>query len=415
MLSRTTLPPSLIPSLSLIPSTSQILDFLSIGIPHATSFCADEEACPQSKFPPPHHLTSLPTLPIPIRILNCYLEDVLQIRVGEDERASIVGIATSSFSDGGTMYFCVHLSTGASLTINSGFVQIIEQNRSELDTSEEERDYHIYEEQEHEQFGRPSSCADPISSSSEEEDLWPEELLHALRNHLQQEIGHEESNIVDAHKEIRFLRERLGVLDGSMMGADEGEDGEVAKAASSLFTGVDGSPTSPNPRSVPSPAATVRQRGLSRACGVARGIGRESGQGGQVGRAALALAAALPTGGHGHSSGHWPGHPSSSPKGVVPTSAPVPQTLPAGSTVDTASLEETFLHNIEVDVCPAFPQVSNETSSSDGDSAFSDNSGSDDMVGGGDATNGIDGVAGGQENEEGDLENMRFAYQASTW
>ena len=168
-------------------------------------------------------------------------------------------------------------------------MQIIDQNRSELDTSEEERNYHIYEEQEHEQFGRPSSCADPISSSSEEEDLCPEELLHAPRNHLQQEIGHEESNIVDAHIEIRLLREKLGALEGSMMGADEGEDGEVMEVASLLFAGADGSPTSPNPRSVPSPMAAVRWRGLNQARGIVWGTTRGSGRGRRVGRLPLPL------------------------------------------------------------------------------------------------------------------------------
>jgi hypothetical protein len=116
---RTPIFPSLIPYLSLTPSASQSFDFLSITIPHATSFPPNQEPHPKSNYAPPYFLTPLPIFHVLIKILNCYLHDILQQRLGEDEQKATVGIAISSFSDARIMYFCVHLSIGASLTISS--------------------------------------------------------------------------------------------------------------------------------------------------------------------------------------------------------------------------------------------------------------------------------------------------------
>jgi hypothetical protein len=124
----------------LTPSASQSFDFLSITIPHATSFPPNQEPHPKSNYAPPYFLTPLPIFHVLIKILNCYLHDILQQRLGEDEQKATVGIAISSFSDARIMYFCVHLSIGASLTISSWFVQIIEQNEERIDISEEERE-----------------------------------------------------------------------------------------------------------------------------------------------------------------------------------------------------------------------------------------------------------------------------------
>jgi hypothetical protein len=90
-----------------------------------------------------------------------------------------MGIATSSFTNAEILYFHVHLSTGVSLTINSGFIQIIQEPQSEIHTSEEEREDNLIDTQYEEQYGRPSSCEDLDLSSSEEDEFWPEELLHA--------------------------------------------------------------------------------------------------------------------------------------------------------------------------------------------------------------------------------------------
>ena len=90
---------------------------------------------------------------------------------GKNEQNAIVGIATNSFTDAKIMYFCVHLSTCVFLTINSRFVQIIEEIESDTNTSEEDRENNLIDTQEEEQNGRPLSCEDLDSSAFEEYDF----------------------------------------------------------------------------------------------------------------------------------------------------------------------------------------------------------------------------------------------------
>jgi hypothetical protein len=103
----------------------------------------------------------------------------VQQRPGENEESTTVGIATSSFTDAEILYFHVHLCTGVSLTINSGFVQIIEETECDFHTSEEERENNLIDTHHEEQYGRPSSYEDLNLSSSEDDEFWLEEVLHA--------------------------------------------------------------------------------------------------------------------------------------------------------------------------------------------------------------------------------------------
>lgn len=90
-----------------------------------------------------------------------------------------MGIPTNSFTDAEIIYFCIHLSTCVSLTISSGFVQIIEEIEGDTNTSEEDRENNLIDTQEEEQNGHPLSCEDLDSSAFEEYDFWPQEVLYA--------------------------------------------------------------------------------------------------------------------------------------------------------------------------------------------------------------------------------------------
>jgi hypothetical protein len=82
--------------------------------------------------------TDPPDFPQSIAILNCYLHEVLQFRCEQDQLGTTIGIAISAFSDAGILYNRMHLSTGAIFTINSGFMEILQQNEGDIHTSEEE-------------------------------------------------------------------------------------------------------------------------------------------------------------------------------------------------------------------------------------------------------------------------------------
>jgi hypothetical protein len=76
-----------------------------MSILHATSFPADHEPRLDSQYEPPYNVTNIPTFPLPIKILNCYLDHIVQQPVGKNEEGATMGIATSSFIDVETMYF----------------------------------------------------------------------------------------------------------------------------------------------------------------------------------------------------------------------------------------------------------------------------------------------------------------------
>jgi hypothetical protein len=145
---------------------------LLFGIPtdvDSTSTLADQEPFSHYSSATVNIIPDPPAFPLPIEIPNYYLYEVLQIQGGQDDQGTTIGIATSNFNDAGILYYRVHLPTGAIFTINSGFVKILQQNEEDIDTSEEERDHNI-DREEHELHGRPSSCEDPISTCSEEEE-----------------------------------------------------------------------------------------------------------------------------------------------------------------------------------------------------------------------------------------------------
>jgi hypothetical protein len=119
------------------------------------------------------------------------------------------------------MMYRVHLSIGVSLTINSGFVQLIEENKGEYHTSEESRDNNI-DSQDQEQYGRTSSCEAPHSTSSDDGNSWPPEMLY-IEKYIQGAI-HEEHLQSQGHiARFRGREEDMGGVDSTMEGA-EGSD-----------------------------------------------------------------------------------------------------------------------------------------------------------------------------------------------
>jgi hypothetical protein len=95
----------------------------------------------------------------------------------------------------------MYLSTGAIFTINLDFVKIIQQNEGDIDTNEEERENHIIDSQNREEHGRPLSYEDSISTCSEEDEDWSEELLHYP---IQQDL----QKLQEEEHQRRFWRKR---------------------------------------------------------------------------------------------------------------------------------------------------------------------------------------------------------------
>jgi hypothetical protein len=209
----------------LIQSPSHSLDFLSIGIPHATSFPADPDPRSQQSFVQPPNLRPPPTFPVAIRIPNCYLQHILQLPTAYYEYGETIGIATSFLIDAGSMMYRMHLSTGVSFTINAGFVQIIDKNEGNK-TSEEERKNNIIDSHEYEQYGHPSSYENP--SSSEEEMFWLEEVLHAPTQDLHDRIGDEEDHVTRLQRDFINMQERVGGDDAASRRRDRLQEEAVA-------------------------------------------------------------------------------------------------------------------------------------------------------------------------------------------
>jgi hypothetical protein len=58
-------------------------------------FLPDEEPSPLPNFVLENIGAVLPTFPLPFRILNCYIDELLQLRSGEDALGYTNGITTS--------------------------------------------------------------------------------------------------------------------------------------------------------------------------------------------------------------------------------------------------------------------------------------------------------------------------------
>ena len=93
--------------------------------------------------------------PIPCKIQNSYLS----FADGKLDQFT-VGIAIKSMLDleHNTNFICIHLETRISININSGFVHFLSHS------NEEDQTMNIIDSQEHEPYGRASSCEEQESS-----------------------------------------------------------------------------------------------------------------------------------------------------------------------------------------------------------------------------------------------------------
>ena len=117
----------------------------------------------------------------------------------------------------------VHLSTGHFLTINAGFVHIIEENNSGFFISDKEREGNVFDSQDLEQYEHLLSCEDPNSTSTEDGNSWLLELLYRER-YIQSNIVEEEEEVY-VESQNRTVGGREEAFEGGHTGGEGDETG----------------------------------------------------------------------------------------------------------------------------------------------------------------------------------------------
>jgi hypothetical protein len=313
-----------------------------------------------------------PDFPFPVRIPSFLLAEHLQLRGKE----YIEGIATSSHVDLDMqlLLYRVHLEHGFTININVGFVEIIRPQGEDMEMQHHTRFQDTTDREEDDQGGRPSSC-DEVDDDDENYNMWAPELLHTqsqdfASGRLHSEL-HEESHEGDleVQEAARLLMSCGEVLEGDCR-ADT-QRGKTSRSG----------------------------RGKGRAAGSGRGRGQSAP--GHVGSAA----APAPIGRVGRppardsAAAHLgraataPGPAAASPSTRATSSGWLAATSSWGDP-EPASYQAPFNMFPDTGTTSVPDFYGGESSESDGD----------------DLDHGSDG-----DGNDGDPENVRFAYRESTW
>jgi hypothetical protein len=296
----------------------------------------------------------------------------------------IEGIATSAHADLAQqlLLYRVHLENGFSTDINVGFVEIIMPEGQEIRT-----DYHVYMNdttyrEEDEAGGRPSSC-DEFDNEDDDYSAWAPELLHNQSQNLSlaglEDEGHDQvqEGDMDVQEATRLLMSYGEVLRGTEPRLREGEHSRSGRGRRRGRSRGPGKAPMPDQgagqrRPEMAPAHDQAEPELDRAPAL-------------VGRAARAAAAAYNGG----------------PQAAPAASSGGPQAAPAATSTWAGIFGGTDY--VAGPSQRGFQHISRTPSCELGAFFPVDSSESD-----------VDGLEEGSD-DEGDPENVRFAYHASTW